>query len=376
VAGVETSTLRRSMTAVFRRSIFCFLLGLVSQVPAVPPASTEPVVGTYHWPNGTAGVDAFAAWLGRPSVWALDFIGGESWDNVAYPTWWLESWGKWVKAQPGRRLVLGVPILAGPPDGSGPKQGSKGLGEPVSLEKGAHGDYNAYFHDLAENLVRYKLADTILRPAWEFNGGWYAWHAKGKAEAFAEYWRQIVKTMRAVPGTENLKFCWNPTLGEQDFPAEQAWPGDEYVDFVGLDVYDETWKADTYPWPATATAAEIEARHRKVWTEWILNSSRGLAFWAKFASDHHRPLAIPEWGLNHADHGHGGLDDPYFIEQMHAFFHDPANHVAFQCYFDVNAPEGRHQLSPGVPGTGKQEGTEFPQSAAKFRELFGVAPMK
>ena len=57
-------------------------------------------------------------------------------------------------------------------------------------------------------------------------------------------------------------------------------------------------------------------------------------------------------------------------DQVPAFFHNPANQVAFQCYFDVNAPEGRHQLSPGVPGTGKQEGTEFPQSAPKFRELF------
>jgi hypothetical protein len=270
-------------------------------------------------------------------------------------------------------LILAVPILAGPPDGSGPKQGSKGVGEPVSLEKGAHGDYNAYFHDLAENLVRHKLTDTILRPAWEFNGGWYTWHAKGKTAAFAEYWRQIVKTMRSVPGAENLKFCWNPTLGDQDFPADQAWPGDEYVDYVGLDVYDETWNENTYPWPATATAAEIEARHRKAWDEWIMNSTRGLAFWKKFASDHGKPFAIPEWGLNHADHGHGGMDNPYFIEQMHAFIQDPANGVAFHCYFDINESDHRHQLSPGVPGTGKKEGTEFPLSAAKFRALFSAA---
>ena len=363
------------MTVILRRAILCSLLCLFSPVQAAAPAATEPVIGTYHWPNGTAGVDAFASWLGRPSVWALDFIGNESWDNVGWPTWWLETWGKWVNAKPGRRLILAVPILAGPPDGSGPKQGSKGVGEPVSLEKGAHGDYNAYFHDLAENLVRNKLADTILRPAWEFNGSWYTWHAKGKTEAFAEYWRQIVTTMRAVPGTENLKFCWNPTLGDQDFPADQAWPGDDYVDYVGLDVYDETWSANTYPWPANATAAEIEARHRKVWDEWIMNSQRGLAFWKKFASDHGKPFAIPEWGLNHADHRHGGMDNPYFIEQMHAFIQDPANRVAFHCYFDINESDHRHQLSPGVPGTGKKEGTEFPLSAAKFRQLFS-APTK
>ena len=346
----------------------------ISSSLAEPDARSvpEPALGTYHWPNGTAGVDAFAAWLGRPTVWALDFVGGESWDNVGWPTWWLEAWGKWVKAKPGRRLILSIPILAGPVEGTGPTQGGKGLGEPVTLERGAVGGYDQHFKNLAENLVKYGLADTILRPAWEFNGGWYAWRAKGKPAAFAGYWREIVKTMRAVPGTEKLQFCWNPTLGDQDFPAEQAWPGDEFVDYVGVDVYDETWNADTYPWPAGSSAEEIERRQKKVWQEWIMDSSHGLVFWTKFARDHGKPLAIPEWGLNHADHGHGGMDNPWFIERMHAFVTDPANRVAFHCYFDINESDHRHQLSPGVPGTGKKEGTEFPVSSAKFRTLFGA----
>jgi hypothetical protein len=351
--------------------LVCLFTAAASAGEPTTTLPTEPQLGTYHWPNGTAGVDAFAAWLDRPTIWALDFVGGESWDNVEWPTWWLEAWSKWTRAKPGRRLILGIPILAGPPDGSGPKEGHTEINQPVSLEKGAAGQLNHYFKKLAENLVAYKMTDTILRPGWEFNGGWYAWHAKGKPKEFAEFWRQIVKTMRAVPGAQDLKFCWNPTLGDQDFPADLAWPGDEFVDYVGIDVYDETWNADTYPWPAGASAADIEARQRKVWREWIMDSPRGLAFWTKFAREHHKPLAIPEWGLNHADHGHGGMDDPYFIEQMHAFITDPANNVAFHCYFDINETDHRHQLSPGVAGTGKKEGTEFPKSAAKFRELFG-----
>ena len=347
--------------------------GASAQTPAAPAAAAGPALGAYHWPNGTAGVDAFGKWLGRDSVWGLDFVGSESWDNVEWPTWWLDTWSKWVHAKPGRRLVLSIPILAGPVDGSGPNAGTKDTNQPVSLEQGAHGDYNRHFKQLAENLVAYKLTDTILRPAWEFNGSWYAWRAKGKTEAFTEYWRQIVKTMRAVPGAEGLKFCWNPTLGDQDFPADQAWPGDEFVDFVGLDVYDETWNANTYPWPADASAAEIERRQKQVWVEWITSSSRGLAYWSKFARDHGKPLAIPEWGLVHSDSGHGGMDDPWFVEQMHAFISDPVNQVAFHCYFDVNETDLRHQLSPGVVGTGKKEGTEFPRSAAKFKALFGSA---
>jgi hypothetical protein len=348
------------------------LPGAPAQSPAsaVNAANPEPAFGVYRGADATVAVDAYAAWLGRDAIWALDTIGWESWDNIGWPTFWLEAWSKWVKARPGRRLVLTVPMLTGPPDGSGPIQGSKGLRVPVSLEEGAAGAYNSYYHDLAANLVRYGLAGTILRPGWEFNGDWYAWRAKGKTGAYAEYWRQIVMTMRAVSGAEQLKFCWNPTLGDQQFPADQAWPGDEFVDYVGLDVYDETWYPDTYPWPADASPAEIERRQRKAWEDWIMNSSRGLVFWTKFAQAHHKPLAIPEWGLSAADHHHGGLDDPYFIEQMHAFIMNPANGVAFDLYFDSNEPALRHQLSPDP----QEAAPEFPRSAARFRQLFGKAP--
>jgi hypothetical protein len=348
-----------------------FVLSLAVAMPLVAEERAVPAIGAYHWPLGTAGVDAFAAWLDRPAVWALDFVGSESWDNVEWPTWWLDGWSKWVHAKPGRRLILAIPILPGPVDGSGPIEGKLDVKQPVSLAVGAAGRYNHHFEQLAKNLVDYKLTDVILRPGWEFNGSWYAWRAKGQPKAFAEYWRQIVNTIRGVPGTGQIKFCWNPTLGDQDFPADEAWPGDEFVDYVGIDVYDETWNADTYPWPAGTSDQEIEARQQKVWKEWIVYSPRGLAFWAKFARQHRKPLAFPEWGLNHRDDGHGGQDNPHFVEQMHAFITDPANHVAFHCYFDVNGSiGGNHQLSPGIAGSGHKEGTEFPRAAARFKALF------
>lgn len=355
----------RAAAGVF---LFCHWLG--SGWSAVAGEAESPRVAVYRWANGTTNVDAFAAWLNRPAVWGEDFIGNESWDNVEWPIWWLGEWGRWVNEKPGRRLILGVPILPGPWDGSGPTQGQLDVKKPVSLEKGAAGEYNAHFKQLAENLVKYKLGDTILRLGWEFNGGWYTWRAKDKEQAFAKYWRQIVKTMRAVPGAEELQFCWNPTLGYQQFPSEKAWPGDEYVDFVGVDVYDEAWLQNGYPWPADANADEILKRRKKVWNEWIYNANHGLAYWKKFTAEHHKPLAVPEWGLNNRvmdGQQCGGLDNVYFVEQMHTFITDPASHVAFQCYFDVQAPDGHHQLSPGLKGNEK---TEFPEAAARFKALF------
>lgn len=138
-------------------------------------------------------------------------------------------------------------------------------------------------------------------------------------------------------------------------------------------VYDESWIKDGYPWPADASPADIEARRKKVWNEAIFHGDHGLAFWGKFAHEHRKPLTIPEWGVNNRvdmKEQHGGLDNVYFIEQMHRFIVAPTNHVAFHCYFDVQAPDGHHQLSPSASGTEK---TEFPLAAAKFKQLFGTS---
>lgn len=367
-----TPTLRPALRALAA----ILLLGLApaprAELDPAYPASGAPYLAVYRWGaansrGGAAANDAFARWLGRPVVWAEDFEPTDRWDSIEGGGWQLGEWSKWKKERAGRRLILSVPLLPGPWDLSGPKQGDQAR-KPVSLEAGARGEYNARFRKLAENLVRYGLEDTILRPGWEFNGGWYAWRAKSNPEAFAAYWREIVKTMRAVPGAEKLRFCWNPAMRYQQFAAEKAWPGDEWVDFVGLDVYDDSWMKNTYPFPAGADEKEIEARRRLVW-EWdLLKGDHGLAFWRDFAKKHGKPFAIPEWGVFDRPDGHGGLDNPYFIEKMHAFINDPANGVYFHCYFDVQAGDGKHQLSTGIRG---DERTEFPHAATRFKELFG-----
>src|SRR5688572_12821771 len=111
------------------RSSLCVVFAAASLAATDTAGAAEPTIAAYRWPNGTDNLDAFASWLGRETVWGEDFIGSESWDNVEWPTWWLEHWGKWVAAKPGRRLIFGVPLLPGPVEGSGPKEGKIGVGE-------------------------------------------------------------------------------------------------------------------------------------------------------------------------------------------------------------------------------------------------------
>jgi len=321
-------------------------------------------------PYGAKGCDAYAAWLNRKVVWAEDNQPGD-WGNVEGQGWQLQPWGVWVNELPGRRLILGVAIIPGPWDGSGPKTGL-GAGKPVSFELGATGAFNEHYKKLAENLVKNHLGNSILRLGVEFNGGWFAWHvlSEEKAAAFAGYWKQIVTTMRAVPGAEHLQFCWNPGATVYcKFKPDTAWPGDDMVDYIGLDFYDDSYAKDTYPWPKTATPEEIEAIHKRVWEMVYLKGGFGLEYWKKFAEKHHTPLCFPEWGEDNKPDHHGGGDDPYFIEQMYKFIYDPKNNVAWHSYFDYQAGDGHHQLAPKLDGTVM---TEFPKSAEKFKELFSL----
>ena len=88
------------------------------------------------------------------------FVYPGTWDNIEGGIWQLRPWRDWVQAKPGRRLIYSVVLL--PAGYRGPAKGIA-AGIPVSLEEGAKGTYNDHFRKLAENLVKYKLENSILR---------------------------------------------------------------------------------------------------------------------------------------------------------------------------------------------------------------------
>ena len=152
-----------------------------------------------------------------------------------------------------------------------------------------------------------------------------------------------------------------------NYDIEAAWPGDDRVDIIGLDVYDQSWVPNTYPIPKDATREERVARQDRAWKMKTANEKAfGLPWWPAFARRHgNKPLAICEWGVCHRDDGHGGEDDPLYIDRMADFILDPENNVMFHCYFDVGADDGNHQLIPD----GKNK-ICFPESTAAFHKRF------
>jgi hypothetical protein len=274
-----------------------------SATPTADPAATVPgaVVGAYAGAGNASGVDAAGAVAGHHLTYAMDFLDGTSWSSISDPTWFVSKW----KGR-GYDMIWGVPML--------PNSGA-------SLAKGATGAYDGYFKTLAANLVAQGQGSSVLRIGWEFNGGWFPWAANHHAADFVAYWKQIVQTMRSVKGA-HFRFEWNPTRGDLGVgQLSEYYPGNAYVDFIGLDVYDVEWAS--YPGP------QAEWQH-------MLTQTYGLDWLASFAKQEGKAIVLPEWGLGWTSGGSvGGGDNPYFVEHMAAWI--SANHVANAVVWDYGS---------------------------------------
>jgi hypothetical protein len=192
----------------------------------------------------------------------------------------------------------------------------KGYFEATSpaLVAAAAGDYNSNFYDLGELLVRDGLGSTVIELGREMNGTWYEWSEHrapaSEADAFILAWRQIVTTMRSVPG-QHFKFLW--TVYMSGTSVAESWPGSAYVDYIGTDIFD--WYGGAGPtYPHTASGA---LDHAEKWQQILTAEPGGLNWMAAFSRATGKPVIIPEWGLDF--HAFGGQDDPLFIANMMAW---------------------------------------------------------
>jgi hypothetical protein len=320
--------------AVLALSVTFGVVLLAQAQNAVAGASNPPPLGIYAGAASPAAINALGQTIGQQPTYAMDFLDGSSWQSIENPSWFLSQW-----QGSGYSMIWGVPIL--PNDTS------------YSLAAGATGAYNQYFVTLAQAFVAGGQGSSIIRLGWEFNGGWFPWAAGGQAANFIAYWQQIVDSMRSVPGA-NFKFEWNPTIGDQGVGnLANYYPGNNYVDYIGEDVYDVAWA--TYP----GAQAEFNTMETETY---------GLNWLSSFAAQQGKPITLPEWGLGWGDGDAGqpvsdpgnetsGGDDPIFINDM-------ANWIATNNVFEATFWDY---------GTSTVTGGSNPNSEAALVSDFGPA---
>ncbi len=109
----------------------------------------------------------------------------------------------------------------------------KAMDDPNSAE------YKALIHDMDAIAVQLKKLDAanipiLWRPLHEAEGGWFWWGAKGP-EPFKKLWKLMFNRFTNVYKLHNL--IWVYSSGTK----LEWYPGDQYVDIVGIDQYPSDW---------------------------------------------------------------------------------------------------------------------------------------
>ena len=84
---------------------------------------------------------------------------------------------------------------------------------------------------IAEQIAILQEADVpiLFRPLHEASGGWFWWGASGP-ESYIELWKLLYERLTEHHKLNNIIWVWNGQDGDW-------YPGDEYVDIIGEDIY-------------------------------------------------------------------------------------------------------------------------------------------
>jgi hypothetical protein len=191
--------------------------GATSPAPSTGSGLALGVWSGQPWEPGE--LDAVTSLLGRaPSI----FLTYEGWDRAFHASDMQEI------AQRGAAHVL-----TWVPTG-------------YTLKSIVAGSHDAYIQDWASGAAAWG-GRIYLRPMHEMNGDWYSWGqgVNGNTPAdFIAAWRHI-HDIFVAQGATNVRWVWSPNVRYGGgLPLADLYPGDAYVDWLGLDGYN--WGLDPH----------------------------------------------------------------------------------------------------------------------------------
>ncbi|OKK16775.1 hypothetical protein AMK16_23995 [Streptomyces sp. CB00455] len=291
---------------------------------------SDIAMGAYldYGPSGVARIPYLSRWLGGRQIRVgHTYLPGDRWAGIEGNVGFLQDWADWRRAEDERMFVLNVPMQEHN-EGRVPDHQVAQL-----IRAGAGGLYDRHFKRLAERLVELDVPDTVIVLGWEMNGSTYTHRCGPDPENWKAYWRRVVTTMRSVPGQE-FTFDFAPNRGTDAIGWTRCYPGDDVVDVIGMDTYDQG--------PGRSFDDQVTQPY-------------GLQEHVDFAKAHGKRISYPEWGLFRRG------DNPEYvrrmlkwIEQHKPLYHtitDYCPHGVWQCKQNPqSAKVFRDALTPEKPG--------------------------
>jgi hypothetical protein len=299
--------------------------------------------GEWPGPNGLSGVEgdptldaahvtAFCTARGRPCNVAHTYTDRTSYAAMTSGTSWTFSFFD---------TFAGALVVS---------QGLVPTGGEDDLAGCAAGDYDTDWKNFGSLMVKYGRGDSVIRLGWEMNEATMAWRATDTDTWIACY-RRAATAIRAT----NPAVILDWTINAHGTPSNlcggvstNCYPGDKYVDIIGIDNYDH------YP-PATSQAV-FDATASK---------ADGLTWLYDFAHQHGKLFSVGEWGV--VSGAGGGSDNANFVTWMHEWFAAHAADLAYEAYF-TNCDAGGVQSSLFNTATGC---TRNPDAEKTYQSLFG-----
>lgn len=95
-----------------------------------------------------------------------------------------------------------------------------------------------FLGSLTTSLFSKQLIPIIFRPFHEHSGDWF-WWGKGHTtpEDYKALYRFTVNYLRQVRGLDNVLICYSPDVIADEAAYLEFYPGDNFVDLMGLDDY-------------------------------------------------------------------------------------------------------------------------------------------
>ena len=276
--------------------------------------------------------EAFGRWRGTPLDSVTTYPEKTTWASIRDSEWHITTFN----ATPGR-LVYGLPLL--------PDTG------PGTLADVAKGRYDGVFRQVASDLKKNGRGNSIVRIGFEANGTWFRYGGTAKnAATWKAAYRRVARVMKRTAPQLLTNFditCGFAMPGSSSRldSLTKLYPGDDVVDLIGCDMYDE-WQ----------TKARTPAQFRQAVRP---RSTPGLADIAAFARAHRKGMTIPEWGVAYPGRNGNG-DNPFFITAMRTWMRQNADVLVLENYFNDPVGHVRSDLWGG----------QNPKAAAAYRKAW------
>jgi hypothetical protein len=198
------------------------LLAVTASLALAASASAAIRLGVYDAEQGEVGapesaqtLDQYAAMVGRKPDIVMDY------SNITDPLL--------TKAEVANLSSRGeTPLVSWQLYKSGYS------GPTIPLSEIAAGAYDAELRRAAGEAKAMPFGEILIRFGHEMNGNWYGW--SGDPAAFVAAWRHVVSVFRAA-GVTNVKWVWSANVDNGSYAFKAYFPGDEWVDYTGLDGY-------------------------------------------------------------------------------------------------------------------------------------------